>query len=353
MTARPAHPTTRPRIFAIGLGLAVVVIAGAATLDAGRQRLQRIPPADREALRESLRRFDLRLNADEQKAVKALDARLASMPDDERDAYLAVLRRYHNWLHQLPPRYRDGILAEPPDRRLARIREVAAKFPPPGHEPQTGLDFIQLGGTGTFELAALCKAWLALSPADRKAIDGLEAGKRKEELARRGRSLDIPRELRPHDFDEAHWIEEAEARIRDIRATSPGPRDWISKIEEKFEQGGPNAAEPPPRVRHFMRRLAVNLYVEEHKLERPVDPGRLEQFYGAMPPWIQSAFSPYPGDEARRRLSLIYRLIYPYPEEFRPSGPARPAPANPARPQAAPKPAETPAPRHSTPAAPF
>ena len=339
----------RTRAFALGLGLAGVALAGAATLDAGRARFFQKSQADREQLREALRRFDMRLNAQEQGAVRDIDARLNAMPQDERDEYLAVLRRYHNWLHQLPERLRDGVLAEPPDRGLKRIQELAAKYPPPDWRPTSSMDFLQIGGTGTFELAALCKAWLALSPADRKAVDGLEVGRRKDELARRGREQKIPREIRPPDYDEARWAEEVEARIRDLRATAAGPRDWLSKIEAKFEQNGANAPDAPPRVRPFVRRLAENLYVEEHKLDHPVDPGRLEQFFGAIPPWIQSTFSAFPGDEARHRLGVVYRLLYPHPEEFRPAAPPAPTPTAPAAKPAAP----APAPRPTAPAAPF
>lgn len=343
----------RARVVALGFGLAAVALAGAATLDAERARFFQKTPADREQLREALRRFDMRLNAQEQRAARDLDARLNAMPDDERDEYLTVLRRYHNWLHQLPERLRDGVLAEPPDRRLKRIQELAAKYPPPDWRPTSSMDFIQIGGTGTFELAALCKAWLALSPADRKAVDGLEVGRRKDELARRGRGQKIPREIRPADYDEAHWLEEAEARIRDLGATAAGPRDWLAKIEAKFEQNGVNAADAPPRARPFVRRLAENLYVEERKLDHPVDPGRLEQFFGAIPPWIQSTFSAFPGDEARHRLGVVYRLLYPHPEEFRPTAPPASTPAAPVAKPAAPTAPVPPAPKPAAPAAPF
>lgn len=321
MTGFTRDHWTRSRIVALGFGLAAVAFAGAATIDAGRARFATKTPAERDQLRESLRRFDMRLNPDEQRAAREIDARLRAMTADDRDDYLAVLRRYHNWLHQLPERLRDDILADSPDRRLKRILEVAAKYPPPDWRPSESMDFIQIGGTGTFEVAALCKAWLALSPADRKAVEELEVGRRREDLTRRGRELKIPRELRPSDFDEAHWMEQAEARIRDLRATAAAPRDWLSKIEAKFEQGG-EKADAAPRARPFLRRLAENLYVEERPIDHPVDPGRLEQFFLAMPPWIQSTFGAFTGDEARRRLSVVYRLLYPHPEEYRSAAPS-------------------------------
>jgi hypothetical protein len=140
-------------------------------------------------------------------------------------------------------------------------------------------------------------------------------------------------------------MERAEARIRDLRAISTGPRDWLSRIEAKFEQSGGNVQDAPTRVRPFLRRLAENLYVEERELDHPVDPGRLEQFFTAIPSWIQSTFIASPGDEARHRLSEVYRLIHPHPEEFRPTAATAPASPSPtAKPAVAPPTAPKPGP---------
>ncbi len=355
MTDLSRSNSTWRRAAALGLSLAAVAVVGAATLDGGRARFLMKGRADRERLRESLRRFDIRLTDREQRAVREIDARLAEMPEDRRDEYLSTLRRYHDWLHQLPERSRGDVLAEPPESRLKRIRELAVKYPPPDWRPTASMDFIQVGGTGAFELAALCKAWLALSPTDRKAVDGLEVGKRKEELARRGRDHGIPREIRPADFDEAHWMEEAEARIRELREPGAGPRDWLAKIETKFEQNGDDPASTR-RVRSFRRRLAENLYVQEHALDHPVDPARLERFFVAIPPWIQSTFSAFPGAEVRHRLGVVYRLLYPFPEEFQPAPPApaaKPATAPAGKSVGPPRQVPPPAPKAAGPAAPF
>ncbi|MDG3002909.1 hypothetical protein [Paludisphaera mucosa] len=339
------------RSIALAIGLAVVVIAGAATLEGNRAGFLAKSAAERDLLRETLRRFDMRLNSNEQSLVRSLDERLNALPDEERDEYLTVLRRYHNWLRQLPERVRDDLVGGPVEGRLKRIQDLAAKYPPPKEEARSSLDFVQIGGTGAFELAALCKVWMALPPAERKQIDGLPVGSRKDELVKRGRELKIPRELRPDDFDEARWTAEAEARIRELRSQSAGPRDWVSKIEGKLEQSEANAPEGVPRVRRFLRRLAVNLYVDEHKPGHPVEPSRLAQFFEATPTWIQSTFGSFTADEVRRRVSVVYRTLYPFPEEFRgvlpgpaPSA-AKPSPSVPAaKPATPPKPAGNQAP---------
>ena len=367
MNGEPRNSRLPTRIGALAFGLAAVAAAGAVTLDdAGKEWFLRKSSAEREQLREALRRFDMNLNADEQRAARDLDARLEALPEDDREEYFRVLRRYHNWLRQLPERDRNMLAAMPVDARLKRIRELVVANPPPTEAAGAPLDFIQIGGTGAFELAALCKTWLALSPEERKHIDSLGAGVRKSELIKKGRELKIPSpprssdsdkvrarflfELRPADFDEEHWITEAESRIQELNAPGLGPRDWLSKIQAKFEQADANGVENGMRSRMLLRRFAVNLYVEEHKLEHPVDSARLAQFYEAMPSWIRSTFGPFSGDEVRRRLSVLYRILYPFPEEFRTVPAVKPTASVPGAKPAAPDP--SPPSKASTPAAP-
>ena len=73
-------------------------------------------------------------------------------------------------------------------------------------------------------------------------------------------------------------------------------------------------------VSPLMRRLAINLYFLEQPAPRPVDPQRLAQFFAAMPPWVRTSFDSYTADEARRRLTLVYRLLFPK-DEFKPARP--------------------------------
>lgn len=345
------------RVFALALSLVAVAFVGAASLEDARAWFLRKSPAERDKIRESLRRFDMMLNADEQRAARALDDRLNAMPEDERDEYLLVLRRYHAWLRSLPERDRDALAGMAVDARLKRIRELVEKYPPPARSSNSSLDFIQIGGTNAFEVAALCKAWLAVTPAERARIDGLPPGSRKDELLKKGRELKVGRELRPADFDDDRWIAEAEAKIRELRGSTAGAKDWLSKIEAKLDQAQTEGPNNGLRPRPFVHRLAVNLYVQEHRLEHPVDPTRLAHFFDAVPPWIRSTFVAYSGDDVRRRLSVLYRILYPYPEEFRGLGASLSEPSPKAKtpsPAAPPKASPTAAPpAHSNGQAPF
>jgi hypothetical protein len=80
-----------------------------------------------------------------------------------------------------------------------------------------------------------------------------------------------------------------------------------------------------PRGAEIFRRLAANLYFVDNP-PKPVTPDRLAAFLAAYPAWIQSTFLGCAPDEARRRLTIVYRLVFPYPDEIKPAAKA-PAPA--------------------------
>ena len=79
------------------------------SLDRGRRstgrrtaRLRSFSPQQRNEVSETLRRFDLQVSPEQQKAIRDLDQQIQKLPVEERAHYLAVLRRYHNWLDSLP-----------------------------------------------------------------------------------------------------------------------------------------------------------------------------------------------------------------------------------------------------------
>ena len=229
-----------------------VVAAGAASLDENRARFLLTSPVARLELAESLRRFDYELRDEEQRAVRAIDDRLNALPPSERDQYLAVLRRFHNWVDGLPERVRDDLLAKASDQRLASIKSLTTKYPLPDVQTRSPVDFIQTGGTGAFEVAALCKTWLALSPQERAKIDASPSGSRRAELHRLGRDHDIPAELRPADFDEAKWTALAENRLKEIGGAGDRQKGWITKLETRIaESSAKRKANGSPRAARF------------------------------------------------------------------------------------------------------
>ena len=81
------------------------------------------------------------------------------------------------------------------------------------------------------------------------------------------------------------------------------------------------------RRKDVHHRQAINYYLSKTQV-RSVQPERLFQFVAALPPWIQSGMEHYPPDEARRRVSFAYRLVFPYPQEI---GEVRPSSAQPTK----------------------
>ncbi|MDR3619716.1 MAG: hypothetical protein P4L85_10230 [Paludisphaera borealis] len=315
--AKNSFPRSRP----LGLlaGTLVVMAAGAASLDENRARFLQASAVARRDLAESLRRFDQDFRVEQQQAVRSIDDRLKTLPTEEREHYLAAMRRFHNWVEGLPERVRDDLLAKAPDQRLGSVKTLVAKYPLPDVEARSPVDFIQTGGTGAFEVASLCKTWLALSPQERQKLDGSPAGSRRAELRRLGHNRNIPAELTPPDYNEKHWIDQAENRLNEIRGSGTVQKDWITKLENRIAQTSANRkGDGKESPRPFLHRLAVNLYVQEHTPPAKVDSGRLAQFFASIPSWVQSTFNVFPSDEARRRLTLVYRLVYPHPQEFDP-----------------------------------
>jgi hypothetical protein len=141
------------------------------------------------------------------------------------------------------------------------------------------------------------------------------------------------------------------------------PTHWLSKAEKddllKRLQSNPLLKERINRIGEAKkdeaarRRIADHFYFIEHP-PAAVAPESLMRFDAALPSWFRSPFNPFPPEEATRRLTILYRLVYPaskeMPADSKPTASAAsPAPISPAQakskaPVAAPKLASGPAP---------
>jgi hypothetical protein len=149
------------------------------------------------------------------------------------------------------------------------------------------------------------------------------------------------RATKPSDLVEEEWKAKAVARLYEYQKVDPELRDLLTKIEVKTDAPLPKqkTQEALEKQRNFrIHRSAVNLYFLEQPPPPRVDPERLAQFLAAMPPWIRATFDAYPADEARRRLTLAYRLVYPHPNEFKPSTSTNTASVPASKPSAVPTP---------------
>ena len=309
--------------------LAILVVPAVAALSIGagdvaddaRARLQNTSPQQRTELADALKQFDLQLTPDQQKSIREIDQQISKLSAEDQVHYLAALRRYHNWLDSLPETVRDDLLAKPPGERMARIKTMISKYPLPRESSPYWMQFADVAGSPPFELAATFKIWQELTPQQRREIESLPAGaQRRSRLIEYGRDLKLFREFRPRDFHVDDWIPKVEAKIADISAYDPELKSAVAKAEAAFKRKNEAKEQAVRTLPPLMRRLAINLYFLEQPTPRPVDPQRLAEFFAAMPPWVRTSFDSYTADEARRRLTLVYRLLFPK-DEFQPARP--------------------------------
>ena len=327
--------------------LAILVVPAVAALSIGagdvpddaRARLQNMSPRQRTELADALKQFDLQLTPDQQKSIREIDQQISKLSAEDQVHYLAALRRYHNWLDSLPETVRDNLQAKPPGERMAQIKTMISKYPLPRESHPHWMQFAEVAGSSPFELAATFKIWQELTPRQRREIESLPAGaQRRSRLIEYARDLKLFREFRPRDFHVDDWISKVEAKIADISAYDPELKSAVAKAELASKRKN-EGKEPASRiVSPLMRRLAINLYFLEQPTSRPVDPQRLAQFFAAMPPWVRTCFDSYTADEARRRLTLVYRLLFPK-DEFKPARPGMSVSTGSAASKASPSPA--------------
>ncbi len=294
--------------------LATILAAAGFDRDANLARLASLPQERRLALLENLRKFDLVLTPEKRAALLRIDQKIQTLEPDEQVMYQAVLRRYHNWLESLPDNQRDMVLDKPPLERMAEIKKLLATYPVPRVDTPRLLRLVEIGEFSPFELASIHKIWEALTPGERKNIEQIPAGPRRvEALFEKGAAKNIDRETKPPDFDEAHWISRTEAQLKKSR-----PSFLLDELKKKGDA----------RRGEILRRQAINVYLVNRHAD-VVTADRLEQFAAGFPSWIQPSIDTFPPDEARRWLSVIYRLVYPPGTEIKPPpAAAAPGPVN-------------------------
>jgi hypothetical protein len=293
--------------------LAMVLVAAGVDLEENWARLRGLPREQRVKLIENLRRFDLVFKPEQQKALRDLDRRIADLPAAQRAQYLAALHRYANWLDHLPENRRDDLLDKPPDERMPEVRKLlVGNNPVPKAETGRFLRIADLGVFSPFELAAVFNILQVLTPEQRRAVEKLPGGPQAlEAIFRLGKAKDIDREIKPVEFDEEQWLTAMETHLREKR-----PALLLDDLKKKAD----------PRRPQILRRQAINYYFLDKKQEA-VNPDRLAAFVAAFPSFIQTSFEQFPPDEARRRLTIVYRLVFPPGQEMKPEAPASVPPA--------------------------
>lgn len=304
----------------------VFLLGASDAVDDARERLLGMSLLERRQIEDSLRRFDQVLSTEQQKSLRELDQRIAKLAPEERVHYLTVLRRYHNWLDSLPETVKNSVLDKPAAERMGLVKSLITKYPLPDEGTPAWLVVVDNSVGSPIEQAAMFKVWQEMTPEQRRDFEAQPAGSRRPQaLLRRYGGNKIIRELTPRKFLEEEWLPKTFARLREYQKdVDPELKEMLSKTEIKPDAPSPKlkAQEAAEKFRQArIHRSAVNLYYLNQPTPRRVDPQRLNQFLGAMPPWIRATFNTYSADEARRRLTLVYRLVFPYPDEFKPTAP--------------------------------
>jgi hypothetical protein len=298
----------RRRTFRLGglpviSGLATMIVAATVDPEGNLARLRALPRDERARLIDNLNKFDLLYTPEQQRALRELDRKINELDPARQAHYLAALRRYHNWLALLPETKQDELKDKSANERMGLVKKLLADYPVPKAITNQFLRLIEAGKESPFELASMYETWQKLKPEERQQVVRITGEpRRREELFRLGEKHAIPREVKPPGFDEETSAAELETFLKKNR-----PVLLLEKIAKNQEA----------RKAEILRRQAINLHFMA-KVHRPkaVTPERLAEFLALFPPWLKSSFDHYPPDEAVRRLTVVYRLVYPAETEI-------------------------------------
>ncbi len=302
------------------------------------KRLLAMPREQRLDLARNLEAFD-ELPAAEKAAVRDLDAAIARLDPAVQARYRVVLRRYHVWVKGLSDeRKKELAEAGSLDRKLTLVTRWHKEDRVADRRAEANLVLqVHPGDLGTippFEMANALRVWSKLDPAERARIEALTPIHRRfDELRKHGlKNRQTLRFFPP--ADEAAMLADLQA---DGRVAAVFPR-WVEKQQKKAD--GKEIEAKRAGTENPLHHLAESLYFIKHP-PHPVREAELIRFEREVPNWLRASLDPLPPEDARRRLTILYRQIYPFPDEI-----PLPPKADPAKAKA---PAAPPAPKPNAP----
>ncbi len=295
------------------------------------QRLHSLPIELRNHLAEQLKVFDT-LDRAEQDVVRTLDRQVSAEADENRANYYAVLRRFHLWVQSLPEAQRTELLAAAPSQRMAMVTKILKERPASDKLESSLYHFAELGGISLFDQAEQINIWLELTDAERAEVAKLGDSDRDHRLS----ALAHEKKIAPIARPSAQVLEAAHEKV--LKSEKFAFLKNVERTEVKKPEKSKQARKKLPQ------QFIDNYYFIEYRPTK-VGPDKLLQFERALPSWIRGSYETLPPEEARRRLTILYRLVFPTGEmrADRPkanasaTSPAHPAPAS--KTSAPPKPA--------------
>jgi Protein of unknown function (DUF3106) len=308
-----------PRLVASLALLAWFVPGETASLSSNLARLHEMPIEHRRHLEENLARYDS-LDSAEQKAIRELDAKLESLPEEERLRYLAQMRRYANWVATLPTEEQNRLSSADAAARLELVQELRTKRDPGRVPPEAeGLIWIRSGVYNPipmFEAAYLLKVWYSLDDKQRADVERLATAREQQSrVAELGRSGGIAIDS---------LMTEVQALIDEVRQR-PAQRP-ILKLLEQFSlqdlfEGRPGAGRPSglavkkmreegDRVRANALRTLETLFFQHTRNQlKPIPGPQLSEFERRLPEWYRQSLDLLPPEPARDRLIRLRRFL--------------------------------------------
>ncbi len=283
-----------------------IVGAGPAFHFANLERLRNIPHARRQQLQLNLKKYD-DLPPEQRQAISQLDSSLSELSDVDRQRLTGLMRRYHVWLQSQSGPTREQIETLELAQRLLlveKLRKDERELREQSRSKAAGFyDMLQLSTLVTESLrvsAIETRLWYQLQPEDRKSVLA-------SPMARQQRQR-----LQEIVEKEPTLSEMRQALTKELGLDLTELREAARRID----RGKGNAMGKNGLGNQFLKRKIEYERFVRNPARDPITARNLERFEESMPPWIRESFDALPPDAAVARLRLLYRLVFPAPEEL-------------------------------------
>jgi hypothetical protein len=291
----------------VGVALCVGLGTSFEAEDPAWRRLAAMPRERRETLLARLDQFDALPTAD-QASIRALDAKIQTEPEINRAELFTTLRRYHTWFTNLTDAQKKAVLAAAPESRLALVAKLFAEQSGEQTRDTPFYLIADFGSASPYDLARQIRIWFHLDDHQRDVVLKTAEINRLKPLESYGKLVELPPIPTP-------TREKLDATYKTAVRSKLGP--FLKKFDD-----AKNAEKKARVVDHY--------YFFQHPPEK-VKPAKLLVFDNALPPWIRATIDRLPPDEAKRRLTILYRLVFPAPAEMPEPKPKAAAPSAPAK----------------------
>ena len=129
--------------------------------------------------------------------------------------------------------------------------------------------------------------------------------------AQQGRTLSVGVTFQPFPAAE---LKKYDARL-DASDAFKKQLGALARQVEPARKSADTPAKPDAVPRWVDLRFAEFLYFEDHK-PASVSQANLERFASSAPEWLREMIDPLSPDDARAYLTIVYRLLYPEPNEM-------------------------------------